>query len=244
MHILVVEDEVRLARVIVSALIKAGHDPVVIHDGELALQKAASEPFDLIVLGIGLPRMNGFEVLRRLRSRHVTSRVLILTARGEVNDRITGLELGADDYLAKPFAMEELIARVRALGRRYAEEPALNLRVGDLTLHLASHEVYRGTRLVELSKRELMLLKALIREPGRVFTRTELSERVWEHPQGHDTKLVEVFIGRLRKKIGMPLLIQTVRHVGYTIRNRRKALAVVSKTRKSKTKDQTYEGED
>jgi DNA-binding response OmpR family regulator len=239
MHILVVEDEVRLARVIVSALIKAGHDPVVSHDGELALQKAASESFDLIVLGIGLPRMNGFEVLRRLRSRHVTSRVLILTARGEVNDRITGLQLGADDYLAKPFAMGELLARVNALGRRYPEEPVLKLRVGDLTLDLASHEVHRGLRHIHLSARELMLLKVLMREPARVFTRTELCERVWEHPHAYDTKLVEVFIGRLRKRISDPPLIHTVRHKGYTIRNRHKALAVVSKTRKSETKDQT-----
>jgi two-component system OmpR family response regulator/two-component system copper resistance phosphate regulon response regulator CusR len=218
MRILVVEDEVQLARHIASALIEAGHDPVVIHDGEVALEKAAGESFDLIVLDVGLPRMDGFEVLRRLRSRHVTSRVLMLTARGEVKDRVTGLQLGADDYLAKPFAMQELVARVRALGRRYAEEPALNLRVGDLTLHLASHEVYRGTRPIELSTRELMLLKLLMREPGRVFTRTELCEHVWEHEHEYDTKLVEVFIGRLRKKIDVPPLIHTVRHVGYTIR--------------------------
>ena len=218
MRILVVEDEVQLARHIASALIEAGHDPVVIHDGEVALEKAVGESFDLIVLDVGLPRMDGFEVLRRLRSRHVTSRVLMLTARGEVKDRVTGLQLGADDYLAKPFAMQELVARVRALGRRYAEEPALNLRVGDLTLHLASHEVYRGTRPIELSTRELMLLKVLMREPGRVFTRTELCEHVWEHDHEYDTKLVEVFIGRLRKKIDVPPLIHTVRHVGYTIR--------------------------
>jgi two-component system OmpR family response regulator/two-component system copper resistance phosphate regulon response regulator CusR len=218
MRILVVEDEVQLARHIASALIEAGHDPVVIHDGEVALEKAVGESFDLIVLDVGLPRMDGFEVLRRLRSRHVTSRVLMLTARGEVKDRVTGLQQGADDYLAKPFAMQELVARVRALGRRYAEEPALNLRVGDLTLHLASHEVYRGTRPIELSTRELMLLKVLMREPGRVFTRTELCEHVWEHDHEYDTKLVEVFIGRLRKKIDVPPLIHTVRHVGYTIR--------------------------
>jgi len=218
MRILVVEDEVQLARHIASALIEAGHDPVVIHDGEVALEKAVGESFDLIVLDVGLPRMDGFEVLRRLRSRHVTSRVLMLTARGEVKDRVTGLQQGADDYLAKPFAMQELVARVRALGRRYAEEPALNLRVGDLTLHLASHEVYRGTRPIELSTRELMLLKVLMREPGRVFTRTELCEHVWEHEHEYDTKLVEVFIGRLRKKIDVPPLIHTVRHVGYTIR--------------------------
>jgi DNA-binding response OmpR family regulator len=218
MRILVVEDEVRLSRQIASALTEAGHDPVVIHDGEAALRAAAEASFDLIVLDVGLPRIDGFEVLRRLRSRHVTSRVLMLTARGEVKDRVIGLQLGADDYLAKPFAMQELVARVRALGRRYAEEPALNLRVGDLTLHLATHEVYRGARRIELSTRELMLLKVLMREPGRVFTRTELCERVWEHEHEYDTKLVEVFIGRLRKKIDMPPMIHTVRHVGYTIR--------------------------
>jgi DNA-binding response OmpR family regulator len=217
-RILVVEDEVRLTRHIASALIEAGHDPVMIHDGEAALREAVAAVFDLIVLDVGLPQMNGFEVLRRLRSRHVTSRVLMLTARGEVKDRITGLQLGADDYLAKPFAMTELVARVRALGRRYAEDPVLTLRVGDLALELAHHEVYRGTRRIELSTRELMLLKVLMREPGRVFTRTELCERVWEHAHEYDTKLVEVFIGRLRKKIDVPPLIHTVRHVGYTIR--------------------------
>jgi DNA-binding response OmpR family regulator len=218
MRILVVEDEVRLSRHIASALAEAGHDPVVIHDGKAGWHEAAEASFDLIVLDVGLPQMDGFEVLRRLRAQHVTSRVLILTARGQVSDRITGLQLGADDYLAKPFAMQELVARVRALGRRYAEEPALNLRVGDLTLDLVNHDVYREARRIELSTRELMLLKVLMREPGRVFTRTELCERVWEHEHEYDTKLVEVFIGRLRKKIGDPPLIHTVRLVGYTVR--------------------------
>ena len=218
MHILVVDDDVRLARQISSAVTEAGHDPVVIHNGEEALDAAAENSFDLIVLDIGLPRMDGFEVLHRLRTRHVASRVLVLTARGEVKDRVTGLQLGADDYLPKPFAMQELIARVRALGRRYAEEPALKLRVSDLTFDLANHEVFRGTERIDLSARESMLLKVLMREPGRIFTRTELCERVWEHEHEYDTKLVEVFIGRLRKKIGDPPLIHTVRHVGYTIR--------------------------
>jgi DNA-binding response OmpR family regulator len=218
MHILVVDDDVRLARQISSAVTEAGHDPVVIHNGEEALDAAAENSFDLIVLDIGLPRMDGFEVLHRLRIRHVASRVLVLTARGEVKDRVTGLQLGADDYLPKPFAMQELIARIRALGRRYAEEPAVNLRVGDLTFDLANHEVFRGTERIDLSARESMLLKVLMREPGRVFTRTELCERVWEHDHEYDTKLVEVFVGRLRKKIGHPPLIHTVRHVGYTIR--------------------------
>lgn len=217
MHILIVEDEVRLARQISAALTEAGHDPAVVHDGEAAFSRAAQTPFDLIILDIGLPTLDGLEVLRRLRSRRITSRVLILTARGEVKDRVTGLQLGADDYLAKPFAMQELLARVRALGRRYPEEPMVKLSVSDLSLDLVNHEVYRGTRRLDLSARELMLLKVLMREPGRVFTRTELCEQVWEHEYEYDTKLVEVFIGRLRKKIGDPPLIETVRYVGYTI---------------------------
>src|SRR5713101_9147368 len=217
MRVLVVEDDVRLARHIASALTEAGHDPIVVHDGERALDKATETALDLIVLDIILPGIDGFDVLRDLRSQHIASRVLMLTARGEVKDRVAGLQLGADDYLPKPFAMPELVARVNALGRRYPEEPALKLRVADLTFDLANHEVHRGTRRIDLSARELTLLKVLMREPGRTFTRTELCERVWEHPHEYDTKLVEVFIGRLRRKIGDPPLIHTVRHVGYTI---------------------------
>src|SRR5437867_8049784 len=219
MRILVVEDDFQLARQIASALTEAGHDPIIVHDGERALDKTKQKPFDLIVLDVILPGIDGFGVLRHLRSEHMASRVLMLTARGEVKDRVTGLQLGADDYLPKPFAMRELVARVNALGRRYPEEPILNLRVGDLTLDLVNHQVYRGSRRLELSARELMLLKVLMREPGRVFTRTELCERVWEHAHEYDTKLVEVFIGRLRKKIGDPPLIRTVRYVGYTIQS-------------------------
>jgi DNA-binding response OmpR family regulator len=218
MRILIVEDDVQLARQIAAALTEAGHDRVIVHDGEAAVKQGVGNSFDLVVLDLRLPRLDGFEVLRHLRSRHVTSRVLILTARGEVKNRVTGLQLGADDYLPKPFAMQELLARVRALGRRYPDEPMLNLSVGDLSFDLVNHEVYRGARRLDLSARELTLLKVLMREPGRVFTRTELCERVWEHEYEYDTKLVEVFIGRLRKKIGDPPLIHTVRHVGYTIR--------------------------
>ena len=219
MRILVVEDDIQLARQVGSALTEAGHDSVIVHNGERALDKAKETPFDLIVLDIILPGMDGFDILRHLRSRHMASRVLMLTARGEVKDRVTGLQLGADDYLPKPFVMRELVARVNALGRRYPEEPVLTLRVGDLTLDVVNHQVHRGPRRIELSARELMLLKVLMREPGRVFTRTELCERVWEHAHEYDTKLVEVFIGRLRKKIGDPPLIRTVRYVGYTIQS-------------------------
>lgn len=217
MRILIVDDEVRLTRHVASALTEAGHDPVVVHDGEAALRKAAETSFDLIVLDVGLPGVDGFQVLKRLREQHIMTRVLMLTARGELNDRLKGLQLGADDYLPKPFAMQELVARVRALSRRFAEEPALVLRAGDLTLNVADQAVHRDGKPIELSTRELTLLKVLMREPGRVFTRTELCERVWEREHEYDTKLVEVFIGRLRKKIGQPPLIETVRHIGYTI---------------------------
>ncbi len=219
MRILVVDDEVRLSRHILSALTEAGHDPVAVFEGEAALRAGSETGFDLVILDVGLPGIDGFEVLRRLRGNRVTSRIIMLTARGEVSDRVAGLQLGADDYLAKPFAMQELLARIRALSRRFAEEPALEWRVGDLTLHVADQTVQRGGRRIELSTRELTLLKVLMREPGRVFTRTELCERVWEREHEYDMKLVEVFIGRLRKKIAAPPLIHTIRHIGYMIKD-------------------------
>jgi DNA-binding response OmpR family regulator len=218
MLILVVEDEVRLGRHISRALTTAGHEVSVVYDGETALRKTEETGFDLVVLDVMLPGIDGFEVLRRLRKDHIDSRVLILTARGELTDRVNGLALGADDYLAKPFAMQELVARVAAHGRRYSEKPAAKLKVGDLTLDMDDHELRRGTRRIELSARELTLLRVLMREPGRVFTRTELCERVWEREHEYDMKLVEVFISRLRRKIDVPPLIHTVRHLGYTIR--------------------------
>ena len=201
-----------------SALTVAGHDPVVIHNGGTALQRSAEKFFRYDRARCRTAGLDGFEVLRQVRESGITARVIMLTARGELNDRLAGLQLGADDYLSKPFAMQELLARVGALGRRYPEKPELMLRVGDLTLNLADNELHRGNRRIELSARELTLLKVLMREPGRVFTRTELCERVWEREHEYDTKLVEVFIGRLRKKIEAPPLIHTVRHAGYTIR--------------------------
>ena len=220
MQILIVEDgSARISRQTTAALTEAGHDCLAVPDGEAALARMLLREFDLVVLDVGLPGIDGFEVVRQLRERHTGTRVLMLTARAEVQDRVTGLQLGADDYLPKPFAMPELLARVRALGRRYAEEPALKLRVKDLTLDLASHHVDRGGRAIRsfAARKLCMLLKVFMREPGRVFSRTELCERVWEHAHDYDTKLVEVFVGRLRRKIGDPPLIQTVRHVGYAI---------------------------
>lgn len=221
MCILVVEDEARLAGHVAHALELDGHQTRVIHDGKAALQEARKTHYDLIVLDVGLPGLDGFTVLKELRAAHVPSRVIMLTARTELRDRVEGLTHGADDYLTKPFAMQELVARVQALGRRFVAEPANVLRVDDLRLDLNSREARRGGRLIELSAREFTLLKTLMREPGRVFTRTELCERVWEREHEYDTKLVEVFIGRLRKKIDEPPvlpLIHTVRHLGYTLR--------------------------
>jgi len=218
MRILVVEDEVRLAQHISRALTEAGHEPTMAHDGETALGEAEADQYDLILLDVMLPGMNGFDVLRRLRTAKMGNRVLILTARGEVSDRVTGLELGADDYLAKPFAMQELIARVSALGRRFPENAPIKLQIGDLVLNVPNRELYRGTRRIELSARELTLLRVMMREPGRIFSRTELCERVWEREHEYGVKLVETFISRLRKKIDSPPLIRTVRHLGYTIR--------------------------
>jgi DNA-binding response OmpR family regulator len=219
-RILVVEDEVTLAAHIARALEHDGHNSRTVHDGKVALVDAGDGSYDLIVLDIELPRMDGFEVLKQLRALGVESRILMLTARGETPDKITGLTSGADDYLTKPFAMNELLARVNALGRRFVAPTGRLLRVGDLTLKLDDREAWRGQRRIELSERECSLLKVLMGEPGRVFSRVELSERVWEREHEYDTKLVEVFIGRLRKKIdeepGEPL-IKTVRHLGYTL---------------------------
>ena len=218
MEILVVEDEVRLADHIARALNEAGHESVIVHDGETALGKMELKRYDLILLDVMLPGIDGFEVLRHLRAVKIDTRVLILTARGEVSDRVTGLGLGADDYLAKPFAMQELVARVGAVGRRFPEEAPIKLQIGDLVLNLIDRKLYRGARRIDLSARELTLLRVLMREPGRIFSRTELCERVWERQHEYGVKLVEAFISRLRKKINSPPLIHTIRHLGYTIR--------------------------
>jgi DNA-binding response OmpR family regulator len=187
----------------------------------VGLVEGRDETYDLIVLDVELPRMNGFEVLKQLRADGVRTRVLMLTARGETADKITGLTNGADDYLTKPFAMRELLARVNAVGRRYIAPTSRILTVGEVTLKLDDREALRGDRRIELSERECALLKVLMREPGRVFSRPELCERVWQREHEYDTKLVEVFIGKLRKKIDGDSddpVIQTVRHLGYTFR--------------------------
>jgi DNA-binding response OmpR family regulator len=222
MRILIVEDEVKLAAHLSRALEHAGHDARIVSDGKVALVEARDGSYDLLILDVELPRMNGFEVLTRLREAGVNTRVLMLTARAETPDKITGLTSGADDYLTKPFAMQELLARVNALGRRFVEPPGNVIRVGDVTLKLDDRQAWRGERRIDLSERECALLKVLMREPGRVFSRAELSERVWEREHEYDTKLIEIYVGRLRKKIdedSSDPLIKTVRNLGYTVRD-------------------------
>ena len=219
MHILVVEDQADLARHIVSALIRAGHTATAVHDGLEALNLILADPPHLVVLDVNLPSMDGFTILTRLRKAQCATRVLILTANSEVEDRVKGLNAGADDYLAKPFAMDELLARVNVLGRRggaIAESDVL--RLGDVLMDVPHRRVTRKGERIELSPREFEVLQILMTEPGRIFTRNDICERIWQRDHQYDTRTVEIFIMRLRKKLeqeGRPTLIQTVRGVGY-----------------------------
>ena len=221
MRILLIEDEVKLAAHLSRALEHDGHEVRVVHDGKVALVEARDRNYDLLVLDVELPRMDGFEILKQLRSDGVSTRILMLTARSENPDKVAGLTGGADDYVTKPFAMNELLARVNAVGRRFVAPTGRILRVGDVTLKLDQREAWRGERRIELSERECALLKVLMAEPGRVFSRAELSERVWERAHEYDTKLIEIYVGRLRKKIdegSTEPLLRTVRHLGYAVR--------------------------
>ena len=222
MRILVLEDERQLARHITQALVRHGHSADARHDGAEGLKAAVEHPPDLIVLDLNLPGLEGLSVLAGLRKASSPSRVLILTARGEVEHRVRGLKAGADDYLTKPFSMDELVARIEALGRRGATPTAADLlEVGDLHMDVHHRRVVRAGRPIALSPREFDVLQLLMQEPGRVFSRTELCERVWQRDHEYDTRTVEIFITRLRKKVDSGFavpLIHTLRSVGYTIR--------------------------
>jgi DNA-binding response OmpR family regulator len=223
MHILVVEDEKQLARHIVQALTRHGHNASAVHDGAEALEAAIDHPPDLVVLDLNLPGLDGLSVLAALREAGNPARILILTARGEVDQRVKGLNAGADDYMAKPFSTDELVARIEALGRRGATPTAADLlEVGDLRMDVHNRRVGRSGKPVGLTPREFDLLQVLMQEPGRVFSRTELCERVWQRNHQYDTRTVEIFITRLRKKVDSGFatpLIHTLRTVGYTIRS-------------------------
>ncbi|HVU18203.1 MAG TPA: response regulator transcription factor [Candidatus Didemnitutus sp.] len=221
MKILVIEDEMQLARHISRALTRCGHVASAEFDGAEGLRTALTDPPDLVVLDLGLPTVDGFSVLSQLRQASCPSRVLILTARGEVENRVKGLKAGADDYLPKPFSLDELVARVEALGRRGTLPTAQDLlKVGDLQMDVHHRRVTRAGKAVALSPREFDVLQVLMQEPGRVFSRTELCERIWQRDYEYDTRTVEIFITRLRKKIDSGFtssLIHTIRFVGYSV---------------------------
>ncbi len=221
MEILLVEDDGRVARLVERTLAEAGHHVEVAYDGPSGLARGVAGAYDLIVLDILLPGMDGLDVCRRLRRRSVRTPILILTARDAVPDRVRGLDAGADDYLVKPFALEEFLARVRALERRAGDAAEEVLQVGDLTLDLGRHEAWRGGRAIELTAKEFGLLAYLMRAPGRVLTKERIADHVWGYDSETTSNVVEVYIHYLRDKIdkGFPRpLIRTVRGVGYTIK--------------------------
>ncbi len=221
-YVLAVEDDPRVARVVERALAEAGHRVEVAHDGAEGLARAATGAYDLIVLDLMLPEIDGLEVCRRLRRERVRTPVLMLTARDAIADRVRGLDAGADDYLVKPFALEELVARVRALGRRASDAADEEvLRVGDLTLDLARHEARRGERAIELTSKEFSLLEYLMRHAGRVLTKAQITDHVWGYDAEATSNVVEIYIHYLRNKVdrGFPRpLIRTLRGVGYTLK--------------------------
>ena len=220
MRILVVEDEKKIAGFIQRGLKECGFVVDVVHRGDEALEIILDNHFDVVLLDIMLPGRDGLSVLRILRQRGNSVPVLILTARGEISEKVEGLDLGADDYLAKPFSIDELTARVRALTRRNSGENLVRYRVQDLFLDLATRVARRGARRIDLTTREFSLLECLMRSPGRVFTRAQLCQHVWEYHFDPESNLVDVYINRLRRKIDdgeTTKLIQTVRGAGYRI---------------------------
>ena len=225
MRILIVEDEEHLARLIAEVLGSYGYVAETAHDGRSALRRALVEPFDLLILDWMLPDVDGIQIIRRLRAAEVGVPVLMLTARGQVEDRVEGLDAGADDYLPKPFAFPELLARVRALARRPPEKKAEEkiLTAGDVTLDPVRHEVRREAERIDLTAKEFALLAALMQRPGQVFTRSVLLDTVWDGPGGAQTNSVDLYIHYLRKKLdrnGEPSRIRTVHGVGYTFEPR------------------------
>ncbi len=221
MRILVAEDEHKLAAVVRRGLEEHGYAVDVAYDGEDALAMAEVEPYDLIVLDIMLPGIDGLTVCRRLRSERRNMPVLMLTARDTVDDRVAGLDAGADDYLVKPFAFRELLARVRALLRRDGLSRDPILRVGDLEVDTVSHEVRRNGRQIELTSKEYAMLEYFMRNPNRVLTRTQIAEHVWDYDFMSMSNVIDVYVRYLRRKLGddqEPRLFRTVRGTGYQLR--------------------------
>jgi two-component system OmpR family response regulator len=217
MRVLVVEDEDRLANVLRRGLRRQGVGVDVADTGEEALVRAAATDYDVILLDVMLPGVDGFEVCRRLREQGVWSPTLMLTARTGVEDRVLGLDSGADDYLAKPFSFEELFARVRALVRRSARPRPTMLEADGLRLDPAAQKVWQDGVELSLTRREFALLETFMRQPGQVLTRFELLEHVWDESYENRSNVIEVYVGYLREKLGRDA-IETVRGAGYRLR--------------------------
>jgi len=220
MRILIVEDEAGVAGFVKQGLTETGYAVDVARDGSEGLEYALAFEYDAVVLDIMLPKMNGLDVLRELRNQRVKTPVLLLTARDGVDDRVRGLDVGGDDYLVKPFAFPELLARIRALLRRPPLQAGNLLCMSDLEMDISQREVRRAGKHIELSPREFSLLELLLRHPNQVLTRTQIVEHVWNFDFYSDTNVVDVYIGYLRRKIDLGFafpLIQTVRGVGYRL---------------------------
>lgn len=221
MKVLIIEDEKKIASFVRKGLEAQGFVVEVSQNGDEGFALTVSRPYDAAVLDIMLPGKDGLSILRNLRERKIALPVILLTARSELNERLEGLNLGADDYLTKPFHIEELIARLHAVTRRAAGASQSILAVADLTMNLLTRKVARGNQAIELTAREFSLLEHLMRSPGRVLTRVEICERVWDYNFDPGTNLVDVYVQRLRKKVdgdSSHKLIETIRGVGYRIK--------------------------
>jgi two-component system OmpR family response regulator len=220
-RVLVVEDKVKLATLLRTGLRKEGLSADIATSGEQAIWMAASTPYDAVILDVMLPGIDGFDTCKRLRSEGVWAPVLMLTARESVDDRVAGLDSGADDYLTKPFSLRELLARLRALMRRGAVERPTVISVGDLQLDPASRRVWRARTEISLSQKEFALLEALMRRGGEVLSRLDLLEAAWDQSYENRSNIVDAYVGRLRAKIDRPFHLQTletVRGAGYRLR--------------------------
>jgi len=221
LRILVVEDEHRLVSVLKQGLQEHGYAVDVAYDGADGLDLAQAEPYDLLILDVMLPKLDGYRICRQLRARHVHVPILMLTARDAVDDRVAGLDSGADDYLTKPFAFRELLARVRALLRRDSTAKETILRAGDLTLDPVTRDVQRGDRRIELASKEYAVLEYFMRNPNHVLTRTQIAEHVWDYDFAAMSNVVDVYVRTLRRKLAddqEPRLLRTVRGTGYQLR--------------------------
>jgi len=221
MRILVIEDERKVASFIKRGLEEERYIVETASDGEAGLELALNNHFDAIVLDVMLPKLDGYSVLGALRDNGKATPVLMLTARGTMEDRVQGLDLGADDYLAKPFHFEELAARLRSILRRSSTEKTTKLQCGDLTLDMVTHFAYRDEKEIELTTKEYALLEYLMRHKNRILSRSMIMQHVWKHNFDPESNIIDVYIKRLRSKVerpGQPSVIQSIRGVGYRIR--------------------------